>query len=247
MPQDGKPVIDRGWLTHTHDEGSNPEILHDEAFHNVAQGIRKICEELRAKEPSASHPPDQTQDKGISSTPEENTSEEFLPVEQSALPTQITTPSLVVFLGSSSVYTALELMNHMLTLNSEDQRRVAFVYIDTDNTTAQLVEFRRKHPNVFQEFFLHFVVPIGIANAIMLDQGDGKKEQHTFIRGRIPRYFENPAGGIRNKGHIAACFHFQKLYDTLYQALTSIASFATGRELQAHVVSFLGGGTGSGI
>src|SRR5690348_8740155 len=121
---------------------------------------------------------------------------------QSIAAARVLTPNLVVLLGSTSALAGLELMRHMLTLRPADQQRVAFVYIDTDDPPAPLVEFRRQHNNVFLEFPLRIAVPIGISNATRIDESD----QHTFIQQRVPQYFANGAGGIRNNGHVAACF-----------------------------------------
>ena len=162
---------------------------------------------------------------------------------------RILTPTLTVLLGSTSALSGLELMRHMLTLKASDQRRVALVYIDTDDSPAPLVEFRRQHNNVFQEFPLRIAVPAGISNATRIDETD----QHTYIEKKVPQYFANGAGGIRNNGHVAACFNYQYIYDVLDRALVAISRLNTDqnmskvREVQANIVAFLGGGTGSGI
>ncbi|HTK12122.1 MAG TPA: tubulin-like doman-containing protein [Ktedonobacteraceae bacterium] len=159
---------------------------------------------------------------------------------------RILTPNLVILLGSTSAIAGLELMRHMLSLKASDQRRVALVYIDTDDPPAPLVEFRRQHNNVFLEFPLRIAVPAGISSATPSDQ-------HTFIQERIPQYFANGAGGIRNNGHVAACFNYQYIYDVLDRAVIAISRLSTEqnvskvREIQANIVAFLGGGTGSGI
>lgn len=175
---------------------------------------------------------------------------------------RINTPSIVVFLGSTATLAALELMHHMLTLNQNDIRRVALVYIDTDDLTSAFVEFRHQHNGVFQEFPLRIAVPAGITHVERQRQSvcypnadleDEEKELHTFIKGKEPQYFANGAGGIRNNGHVAACFHHQEIYDTLDRALVTVSRVDTMQggkrinELQVNIVSFLGGGTGSGI
>ncbi len=162
---------------------------------------------------------------------------------------RILTPNLVVLLGSTSAIAGLELMRHMLTLKPADQRRIVLVYIDTDDPPAPLVEFRRQHNNTFLEFPLRIAVPAGISNATRIDESD----QHTFIRDKIPQYFANGAGGIRNNGHVAACFNYQHIYDVLDRAVMAMSRLSTDQnvtkvhEVQANIVSFLGGGTGSGI
>lgn len=162
---------------------------------------------------------------------------------------RIQTPALVVLLGSTSALAGLELMRHLLTLRAEDRRQVSLVYIDTDDPPAPLVEFRQQYTNVFQEFPLRISVPVGILEAQAVNESTG----HTFIEGREPQYFTNGAGGIRNNGHVAACFNYQYIYDVLDRALASIARLsneqgtAQVRAVQANIVSFLGGGTGSGI
>ncbi|GLV54414.1 hypothetical protein KDH_12610 [Dictyobacter sp. S3.2.2.5] len=161
---------------------------------------------------------------------------------------RIATPCLIVLLGSTAALTALETMRHMLTLRPQDQRRVAFVYIDTDSTPAPLLEFRRQHINTFLEYSLRIAVPAGISNVTPIQH-----EQHTFIRGKIPQYYANGAGGIRNNGHVAACFNYEHIYNLLNSALMDIVRLNTDqhgtrkREIQANIVTFIGGGTGSGI
>src|SRR6266487_2914010 len=182
---------------------------------------------------------------------------------------RILTPNLVVLLGSTSALAGLEMMRHMLTLQPGDQRRVTLVYIDTDDPPAPLIEFRRQHNNIFQEYPLRIAVPAGISNAALstyTDQQngmssnaqqnaapDGYIDQHTFIQQKVPQYFANGAGGIRNNGHVAACFNYQYIYDVLDRALVSLSRLSTDQnvskvqEVQANIVAFLGGGTGSGI
>jgi len=161
---------------------------------------------------------------------------------------RILTPTLTICLGSTAALASLELMRQMLTLQPSDQRKVALVYIDTDDPPAPLVEFRRQHNNVFQEFPLRIAVPAGISNADPIDATD----QHTFIDKKRPQYFANGAGGIRNNGHVAACFNYQYIYDVLERAITSISRLNTEQnaprvhEVQANIVAFMGGGTGSG-
>ncbi len=188
----------------------------------------------------------------------------FLESEQPHAVTEprINTPTIVVFLGSTATLAALELMRHMLTLNQSDIHHVALVYIDTDDPTNAFVEFRHQHNGVFQEFPLRIAVPAGIQHVAREEQSvcypysdpkDDNLELHTFIKGKEPQYFANGAGGIRNNGHVAACFHHQEIYDTLDRALVTVSRVDTMQggkrinELQVNIVSFLGGGTGSGI
>jgi len=174
---------------------------------------------------------------------------------------RINTPALVIFLGSTATLAGLELMRHMLTLRSDDQRKVALVYIDTDEPNSAIIEFRQYHKGVFQEYPLRIAVPVGISHVERIPQNMGTLkddvaqplEPHTFIRGKEPQYFSNGAGGIRNNGHVAACFHQQSIYDTLERALAAIMrvdmqqNAERRNEVQVQIVTFLGGGTGSGI
>src|ERR1700730_678287 len=162
---------------------------------------------------------------------------------------RILTPAINVFLGSTASLSGLELMRHMLTLKPKDQRKVALVYIDTDDAPAPLAAFRGQHNNIFQELPLRIGVPTGISNADHIDEGD----QHTFIEKKVPQYFANGAGGIRNNGHVAARFNSHSIYNILDAALGRITRLGVDQdeirtnEVQANLVAFLGGGTGSGI
>ncbi len=174
---------------------------------------------------------------------------------------RINTPALVILLGSTASISALELMRQMLSLQTADQHKVSFVYIDTDEPNNAVIEFRQYHNGVFQEFPLRIAVPVGISHVEHIPQSMGSQpddpdrplEPHTFIDGKEPQYFSNGAGGIRNNGHVAACFHQQSIYDTLERALAAIMRVDTSQntqrrdEVQAYIVTFLGGGTGSGI
>lgn len=178
---------------------------------------------------------------------------------------RINTPAVVVLLGSTSAISSLELMRHMLTLKAEDRRRVALVYIDTDDPPSTLIEFRRQHNGVFQEFPLRIAVPAGISHVERVEQKQESypkqiqkskslgKEPHTFIAGKEPQYFANGAGGIRNNGHVAACFNYQHIYDALDRAVVTVVRLDDTqgarrvKEIQMNIVAFLGGGTGSGI
>ncbi|MGH2497929.1 MAG: tubulin-like doman-containing protein [Ktedonobacteraceae bacterium] len=178
---------------------------------------------------------------------------------------RIQTPTIVILLGSTSSIAALELMRQMLTLRAEDRRRVAFVYIDTDDWSSSLIEFRHQYNGLFNEFPLRIAVPAGIDHITRVDQevsdplsmkgtpDERRKELHTFIERHTPQYFANGAGGIRNNGHVAACFRQQDIYTTLEQALSTVARLDERQgsrrvhEVQVNIVAFLGGGTGSGI
>jgi hypothetical protein len=157
---------------------------------------------------------------------------------------------LVVLLGSTASLAGLELMRQMLALGVNDRRKIALVYIDTDDPPAPLVEFRNQHNNKFQEFPLRIAVPTGISNADRIDS-DGQL-QHTFIQEKVPQYFANGAGGIRNNGHVAACFNHQYIQDVLDRAIIAITHLGLDQgatevqEVQANIVAFMGGGTGSG-
>jgi len=161
---------------------------------------------------------------------------------------RINTPSLVILLGSTPARASLELCRQMLNLPARDYRRVALVYIDTDDAPSELVAFRKQHEGVFQEFNLRIGVPPGINFATQ-----PMDDMQTYIPAKAPQYFANGAGGIRNNGHVAAAFDHQKILQTLESALVAIERLGTSqderhvREIQANIVAFLGGGTGGGI
>ena len=164
LPTDGKPVNAAGWYN------------KNDAFHTIAEGIRKVIEELRVEILIKSYLPQ--------TTPDKNPVKEFQ--EEQKITSLVTTPSLVILLGGTSSLVALELMRRMLTLSPSDRQRIAMVYIDTDNPPSKLIEFRNQYSSLFQEFSLRFTVPMGIKNVVLLNQGDGGREQHTFIGNKIP-------------------------------------------------------------
>lgn len=166
---------------------------------------------------------------------------------------RVKTPALVVLLGSTAALAGLEMMEHMRLLKPVDLRRIALVYIDIDNTPNAIIEFHKENAGKFQEFPLRIAVPAGISHVPRVLQGNDKEEQHTFIGDKIPQYYANGAGGIRNNGHVAACFNYPSIYNTLDAAVARITRLGaeqdTGNsyEVQANLVAFLGGGTGSGM
>lgn len=161
---------------------------------------------------------------------------------------RIRTPTLVIMLGSTPAKAGLELERHLLTLSPRDRRRVALIFIDTDDVPSDVRAFRKVHEGVFQEATLRVSVPAGI-NFATLPRAD----QHTYIPSKIPQYFANGAGGIRNNGHVAAAFDHLNIVQTLESALLSIEKLEASRdeerirEIHVNIVAFLGGGTGSGI
>ena len=77
--------------------------------------------------------------------------------------------------------------------------------------------------------------------------------EHTYIPNKTPEAFDNGAGGIRNNGHVAACTDRAKVEQLLDLALASVGALDSHQnatpvtEIQINIVSFLGGGTGSGV
>lgn len=161
---------------------------------------------------------------------------------------RIVMPSLMIFLGSTPAISGLELMRHLLAHNERDRRKVAMVYIDIDEIPTSLQQFRQRHKGKFTESDLRISVPPGVEFATLPD-----KPLHTFIATRIPKYWGSGAGGIRNNGHVAAAFNYDKLYQAIESGLTAIAHLdgKPGSQrmnaVQANIVAFLGGGTGGGI
>ncbi|MGZ3665970.1 MAG: tubulin-like doman-containing protein, partial [Ktedonobacterales bacterium] len=163
---------------------------------------------------------------------------------------RIKTPALVIMLGSTPAKAGLELSRHLLTLTPTDLRRVSLVYIDTDEKPGPQIEFYQEHAGELQVFDLHIAVPAGISYSTPLPPD---RLEHTFIPPKVPQYFANGAGGIRNNGHIAAAYNHQRIVQTIESALGALERLGTDQnerqlsEMQVNIVAFLGGGTGSGI
>lgn len=161
---------------------------------------------------------------------------------------RIDTPVLNILLGSTPALAALEVYQHLLTHNQKDRDRVSFVYIDTDDVPLEMKDFREQHKGLFREINLRISVPPGVEYAQM-----PKFWTHTFVPKKIPKYFANGAGGIRNNGHVAAAFNYHRLQSAIDQGLRQIMSLGDTDdeqrvgEVQVNIVAFLGGGTGSGI
>lgn len=169
---------------------------------------------------------------------------------RSLIESQIKVPSLNIFLGSTPAYSALEAMSQLVYLPEQDRRRVALVFLDIDSPPAEVTQFRKAHPGVLKEFDLKISIAHGITYADPLDKAIA---EHTYIPNKTPEAFDNGAGGIRNNGHVAACTDRAKIEQILDLALASVGALDSHQnatpvtEIQINIVSFLGGGTGSGI
>jgi hypothetical protein len=169
---------------------------------------------------------------------------------RSLIESQIKVPSLNIFLGSTPAYSALEVMSQLIYLPEQDRRRVALVFLDIDSPPAEVTQFRKAHPGVLKEFDLKISIAHGIAYA---DPLDPPIVQHTYIPNKTPEAFDNGAGGIRNNGHVAACTDRAKIEQLVDTALASLGALESHQnatpvtEIQINIVSFLGGGTGSGV
>lgn len=176
--------------------------------------------------------------------------------------THVKTPAMVIMLGTTPALAGLELCRQLLTLGDEDRHCVSFVHIDTDDMPSKVSEFYRQHEGKFAKFTARVAVPVGINFADDPAQGsypDVPADQvplirwHTYVRNKTPQYFDTGAGGIRNNGHVALCFHRERILGRLEEALNSLERLSavegerTVSKLQVYVVSFLGGGTGSGM
>lgn len=189
--------------------------------------------------------------------PDPNSPEELRRIErESQMPRVITearvkTPMLVVLLGSTPARAALEMMSLMLTLSREDQRRAAFMYLDTDDEPQELRTFRAANQGKFIETVQRIAVPAHPESASW--PADPRISAHTHSLPKMPQFFASGAGGIRNNGHVALAFDHSKVRSALENALRSLEQIsdtpgaAAVREVQVNVVAFLGGGTGSGI
>ena len=161
---------------------------------------------------------------------------------------RVRTPALVILLGSTPAIAGLELCQQLLSHNDLDRRRVALVYIDTDAVPNEVQAFRQKHKGMFNEVDQPISVPSGVQYASMPDDA-----MHTFIANRIPKYYASGAGGIRNNGHVAAAFNYHRIQQAIKEGIDKIAFLGTSgeeervSEMQANIVTFLGGGTGSGV
>jgi len=161
---------------------------------------------------------------------------------------RIQTPVLSIFLGSTAGLVGLEFLRHLSGLDPRDQRRVACVSLDTDTGFQSSWTATLRQGTAAHTFSLLIAVPAGITSVPRTEH-----DQHTFIQKRVPQYYSNGAGGIRNNGHTALCFNYDEVGATLEQALSAICHLEGDHgesrvgEVQVNAVAFLGGGTGSGI
>ncbi len=192
----------------------------------------------------------------IYNMPSPNTPEKLQDIlRESSIPrvftaSRIRTPSVVILLGSTPARAALEVMRQMLTLSGKDRRKTAFVYIDTDDIPHDLIEFRESHKGLFQEFITRIAVPAHIETSYIENPAI---RRHTFIQPFTPQFFTTGAGGIRNNGHVALAYNLFEVHETIENAINQVMLINESdrgnihSEIQVSIVSFLGGGTGSGI
>ena len=167
--------------------------------------------------------------------------------------TAIKTPAIVITLGTTSSMAANELCYHLLGLEQDDRDAVSIVMIDTDTSRPRFQDFLDEHAGAFHISKAQIAVPAGIAYTSLDNTVLGPVIDHTLIPTKLPQYFDYGAGGIRNNGHVSLCYDRDKVEKALREALAAV-SHLSGKEnevralsAQVYVVSFLGGGTGSGI
>jgi len=160
----------------------------------------------------------------------------------------IKTPALVVTLGTTSTMAAHELCYHLLSLTQDDRDCVSIVTIDTDISRTDFQDFRAQNGGKFNVFPARIAVPSGI------DYSESPPVRNqTFIPGFRPRYFDYGAGAMRNNGHVALSYKLDTVEDEIRNALGMLYRLGAKQNeqrpvgVQVYVVSFLGGGTGSGI
>ena len=162
---------------------------------------------------------------------------------------QVSMPSINIFLGSTPVYAALEVMHRLVELPEPDRHHVAIVFLDIAPAPAELKHFRDQHQGELLEYgtTLHIPGDVGLA------QLSAEAAAHTFIKPHKPHADDTGAGGIRNNGHIAACFAHDQIAQTLNKAIFEVCRLPQHQRAQpvteviVNIVAFLGGGTGSGI
>jgi tubulin-like protein len=162
----------------------------------------------------------------------------------------IKTPALVVALGTTASKATHELCEHLLSMEQDDRDAVAVVTIDTDTARPDFRNLLESNPGKFHAFHAPIRVPPNVDHADHLPRA---MRRQVFMPRYTPRYFDYGAGGIRNHGHVALAYRLDEVYGALRNALAAIELLPTGQghritdSVQVYVVTFLGGGTGSGI
>ncbi len=162
--------------------------------------------------------------------------------------TAITTPALIITLGTTSSMAASEVFAHLMSLSQDDRDSVSLVMIDTDLSRPQIQDFLDVHGGAFNVSKAQIAVPSGIDYAQLPPNWE-----HTYIPPFRPHYHDYGAGGLRNNGHVALCYHRDDVETSIQDALGKIYRLGTRENekralaVQVYVVAFLGGGTGSGI
>lgn len=175
--------------------------------------------------------------------------------------THIKTPALIILLGTTPALAGLEFCQQMLGHDDDDRRSVALVHIDTDDLPPRVGAFHREHEGKFAVFSSRLAVPVGINHADDIADGDfvglspdeaSAVRWQTYIPTKTPQYFDNGAGGIRNNGHVALCYHHGRVLGRLEEALNTLERLSAAQgervvdRVAVYIVAFLGGGTGSG-
>ena len=161
----------------------------------------------------------------------------------------IQTPTLVVELGSTPQLVELELCRYLHSLSDADRRRVVFVHIDTADEFSDLQNFHKQHAGHFRRIWQKIGVPQNINYTAL-----PKQHEHTFVFPFRPNFDPAGAEGIRNNGHAALAFAYdrgeiRKVLEDGFRELETLTSEQNAQaidEIQVCIVAFLGGGTGSG-
>jgi hypothetical protein len=165
---------------------------------------------------------------------------------------RIDSPALNIYLGSTPALAGLWLDGDELRdLLPQDQRRVASLYVDIDAPPPELTELatgRQGSDGWARVEIKHIEVPLDV------EYGERSPEQvqHTFIRPHLPRSYSHGAGGIRNNGHVALATNEAEVSTRIEQLLMALVAYGgerterRARDILVNIVSFLGGGTGSG-
>lgn len=165
---------------------------------------------------------------------------------------RIDTPALNIYLGSTPALAGLWLDRYELRdLLPQDRKRVASLYIDIDSPPPELTElatWRQGSDGWTRVEIKHIEVPLDVEySSLAPNQVD-----HLMIQPHLPRSYSHGAGGIRNNGHVALSANVDEVTTRIEHLLSALVSYGgerterRARDILVNIVSFLGGGTGSG-
>lgn len=166
------------------------------------------------------------------------------------MPQHIIDPVLNIYVGTSPTAVAYHVNRELARLPERDRRRVATLMIDTMRLQAE--SWNGSRP--YGADLMHIQTPRYERYAAWTPQQRHNMYVTNHNGAHKPGMGTYGAGGVRNNGHIAFCSSAHIIQQRLIDKFNQISAPPPDRQderavnaLRVNIVTFLGGGTGSGV